>query len=243
MNHPFIQMLRFEFKLNRKMWIIMTTISIVLLAILNFLISQVFQPVIFSFLYLISLLFTLLSYQETTNQQSLNLYHLIPVNQNIKFLSKIFITLFAFPVLVLALSYLFTFFGKMANYGDISHSQTSLIWETLSSSKIINLMCVGWLFCQSGSTLVAIVFKKYKLLYAMLIYFGIQLFLSPIILIASFKPIVTNTTRSAQVVQQSSSAQVMQQPSNSVIWIISLLVVVSIVLFGISYRLFIRRKL
>jgi hypothetical protein len=235
MNHPFIQMLRFELKLNRKMWIIITAISLVLLAILNLLNSPIFKPILFSFLFFVTLLFTLLSYQETTHRQSLNLYHLIPVNQNIKFLTKIFITLFAFPAFLLAFNYLLSFMGQVANRGYTSHSQSLELLASIStSSQIVSIMCFVWLFFQSGSTLVAIVFKKYKILYAMLIYWGIQLFLSPLILIVALKPLINNSTRSAQVVQQ---------PSNSPTWIIPLLIVLALVIYSFSYRLFIRRKL
>ena len=235
MNHPFIQMLSFELKLNRKMWITITTLSIFLLAILNYINSPILKPLIFSFLFFVTLLFTLLSYQETTNRQSLNLYHLIPVNQNIKFLSKIFITMVAFPALLLALNYLFTFLGQIASHKYTSHSLSLELLASISTrSQIVIIMCFVWLFFQSGSTLVAIVFKKYKILYAMLIYWGIQLFLTPLILIVALKPFTNKTMSSAQTVSHS---------SNPTTWIILLLTVFALVIFSISYGLFIRRKL
>jgi len=234
MNHPFIQMLRFEYKANQKMWIITTTIGILLLALLDLLNNPITKPFSYSLFYLLTLIFTLLSYQESTNSQSMNMYHLIPVSQNIKYLSKIFITLIAFPVILFLFRELIITLGIGKDSASLPNGQLSEVFSILGSRQITNLLIASWFLSQSVSTLIAIIFKKYKILYALLFYWGLQLLMTPIVFLASFRNITGNSSSAMTHVHNSPSPPT---------WIIPFGIVISLVIYGISYRLFFRRQL
>lgn len=232
MNHPFIQMFKFEAKANKKMWIIVTAIGVALLALANLANSSLFKPLSLYLLVFITLIFTLLSYQESTNKQSMSMYHLIPVDQSVKFAVKIVITLIVFPLLFLALYELFTFLGSLLHPIDRQPGDNAVIWDLLLSQNLLKFYILFWLFSQSLSTLLAIVFKKFKVLYAMLVFYGLQILMAP------FFALVTFVFKSGPELNSPN-----RHPSNPLAWVVVLAVVVSIVLFGISYRRFIRRKL
>ncbi len=230
MNHPFIKMLKFEWKANRKMWIIITSIGMVLLTLLSLTRSSINTMLSYSLFYLLTMIFTLLGYQESTNNQSMTMYHLIPEERNIKFWSKIFITLIAFPSALyifgsLVLSPLMSVFTRTS-----SPNQSSELFSVMAnSSQIIILLIAFWFFSQSASTLIAIIFKKYKILYAILVYWGFQLLMTPVILIGSFIP--------------ARSVSTMHQPFAPISLYILLVIALTLVIYGISYRLFFRRQL
>lgn len=232
MNHPFIQMLKFEAKSNQKMWIITTAIGVALLALTNLTNSSLFKPLSLYLLYFITLIFTLLSYQESTNKQSMSMYHLIPVDQSVKFAVKIVISLIVFPLLFFVLYELFTFWGSLLHPIDRPLGGNAVIWDLLLSHNLLKVYIVSWLFSQSLSTLLAIVFKKFKVLYAMLVFYGLQILIAPIFALVTFV--------SKNGVELNSPNR---HPSNPLAWVVVLAVVVSIVLYGISYMRFIRRKL
>lgn len=216
------------------MWIITTTIGILLLALLDLLNNPITKPFSYSLFYLLTLIFTLLSYQESTNCQSMNMYHLIPVNQNIKYLSKIFITLIAFPVLLLLLRELIITLGISKDSASTTGDQLSEVFSILASRQINNLLIVSWFLSQSVSTLIAIIFKKYKILYAFVFYWGLQLFMTPIIFLASFRNIIGKSSLAMTHVHNSPSPPTLIIPFG---------IVITLVIYGISYRLFLRRQL
>jgi len=232
MNHPFIQMLKFEAKSNRKMWIITTAIGVALLALTNLANSSLFKPLSFYLLFFITLVITLLSYQESTNKQSMSMYHLIPVDKSVKFAVKIVISLIVFPLLFLMLYELFTFLGSLLHRFDRQSGNNTIIWDLLLSQNLLKVYLVFWLFSQSLSTLLAIVFKKFKVLYAMLVFYGLQILIAPIFALVTF------VSKNGPELDSPN-----RHPSNPLTWVVILAVVASIVLYGISYRLFIRRKL
>lgn len=230
MNHPFIKMLKFEWRANRKMWFIITSIGMILLTLLSLTHSLINTMLFYSLFYLLTMTFTLLCYQESTNSQSMIMYHLIPVERNMKFWSKIFITLIAFPSVLyifgnLVISPLISTFR-----GTSSPNQSSELFSVMAdSSQIIRLLVAFWFFSQAASTLIAIIFKKYKILYAILVYWGFQLLMTPVILIGSFV--------------SGRSVSTMHQPLAPISLYILLVIALTFVIYGISYRLFFRRQL
>jgi hypothetical protein len=160
------------------------------------------------------------------------MYHLIPVAQNVKFVVKIVISLIVFPLLFLVLYELFAFFGSLLHRSDSPTGGNAVIWDLLLSQNFLKVYLVSWLFLQSLSTMLAIVFKKFKVLYAMLVFYGLQILMGPIIALVAFVfkngPELDSPNR---------------HPSDPLTWVFVLAVIVSIVLYAVSYRLFIRRKL
>ena len=167
MNHPFVKMLRFEWKSNYAEWIFYFLISIALPILLKGINPYIFLP----FYIFIGFVFTINSYKESITKQSMQMYHLLPISGNLKFLSKQFITFFAFPITLLFLVLIYTILTKAwdtnAPYvfiSDVSH-------PTL-------LLGIIWIFGHSVCTFFAIAFKKNKILYAFLAYFGFRLLMS-----------------------------------------------------------------
>jgi len=153
MNHPLIQMLRYEQNANRKMWIATSVAGIALLILSGIFNDPVNKIISFSFFYVITLIFTLLSYQETTSSPSMSMYHLIPVDRNIKFLSKIILTLIAFPGMLFLFKELFSFTRIFTWLSIMNDDRTSEVWAILASSQFSKLFFAGWFLSQSVCTL------------------------------------------------------------------------------------------
>jgi hypothetical protein len=222
MNYPFIQILRYEWNVNKKMWIITSVIGIALMFLSGIFNGPINKTISFSVFYMITLIFTLLSYQETTSSQSMSLYHLIPVDRNIKFLSKIILTLIAFPGILFVFRELFSFAGMFARFGNLNDGRSSEVWEILASIHFTNLLFAAWFLSQSVCTLVAIVFKKYKILWALPVLWGIQILQGSVLFIISSITYGNNSS------------------SNLMIYS---LIVIAILIYGVAYRLFFRRQL
>ena len=228
MNHPLMQILKFEYKTNRKMWIITSIVGLVL-CILLYLIDTRFLPLIVAPSLMLPMVFTILSYQESTTAQSMSMYNLIPVSGSIKFFAKILITQVAFPVFLIILATIAYWLGVFDK--PINTSGISLSFSFLSIKKTLGLsiLIIAWFYIQSFSTLIAVVFKKYKLLWALLVYYGQQfLLMIPVIYLVFI------------------SHKIRPTPGQSSIdlspWIIALSSLLVLTIFSISYRLFIKRK-
>jgi len=172
MNHPFVKMLRFEWKSNYAEWIFYFLISIALPILLKGINPYIFLP----FYIFIGFVFTINSYKESITKQSMQMYHLLPISGNLKFLSKQFITFIAFPITLLFLVLIYTILTKT--------------WDTNAPYVFISnvshptlLLAIIWIFGHSVCTFFAIIFKKNKILYALLAYFGFRLLMSVLALI------------------------------------------------------------
>jgi len=228
MNHPLMQILKFEYKTNRKMWIITSIVGLVL-CILLYLIDTRFLPLIVAPSLMLPMVFTILSYQESTTAQSMSMYNLIPVSGSIKFFAKILITQVAFPVFLIILTIIAYGLGAFDKPIDASGKSISFVFLFIKKTLGLSIPIIAWFYIQSFSTLIAVVFKKYKLLWALLVYYGQQfLLMIPVIYLAFI------------------SHKIRPTPGQSSIdlspWIIALSSLLVLTIFSISYRLFIKRK-
>lgn len=211
------------------MWILNTVVSILLLTIYIFSNEQESPAKIDLFIKLFLLIgwvITIYFYQESTKSQSLQMYHLIPISGNFKFLSKQFITFFAFPAIILSVTYFIAFVANLFAKTD----NLSEVWP--NSQEAVEWLLV-WILWHSISTFFAIIFKKNKVIYSMLTYFLSQ------ISIATFFYLISslfNTDLSFRFSWDSAGDQL------RVIYGVGILLL-SAVFYGISYHLFFRRQL
>ncbi len=231
MNHSFIKMLHYEYKANYMMWLYNLIICVGLITFIYFLDTSkgsFLQALAFPIFFLLTWVFTINSYQESTKKQSMQMYHLIPVSKNIKFLSKQLITLLAFPLivmLIIAVSILlFLYFIDVPDF-------FSRLGNSFPESLKINIL-LTWIFGHSVATFFAIIFRKNKILYAILVYFGFQ-FITSIFMILIF----SGGRNPNDVLSGSFDVQNIGQIVSVV------LLILSVVLYAISYRLFFRRQL
>jgi hypothetical protein len=225
MNHPFIKMLRYEYKSNYMFWIFNLIIGAGLLTTLYFQINThipfpMFMFPVFGFL---MWLFTLNSYQESTRNQSMQMYHLIPVSRNTKFFSKQFITLFAYPLVLIVTTAIFIgVIGIFITVPNIFHEfhSTPDIPDSVNATRI-NLSIV-WLLGHSVSTFFAIIFNKNKILYAILVYFCFQSIMSIFLLV-----FFTGGKNPSIILSQNIAGSLL----------------VAAAFYGLSYHLFSRRQL
>ena len=230
MNHPFVEMLRYELKSNYMLWILNLIIGVGLITTYYFLgnnhnsIVPIFTFPVFMFL---TWIFTINSYNESIKSQSMQMYHLIPVSRNSKFISKQFITLLAYPLLLVLLTALFV--GIMKVFATTSE----LFQESGSNNLQTRYFPIIFIFGHSISTFFAIIFKKNKILYAALVYFGLQSIMSIILLII------------LSVFYKNHSFNLFNNFTGQDFgtWIVFVSLLLSAVLYGFSYRLFFRRQL
>jgi len=229
MNHPLIKMLRFELKSNYMMWIFNLLVSLSLILMFVLWISNSSNPKGIKDIYLIlfalvTWLFTINSYQESTKSQTMQMYHLIPISRNVKFLSKQFITLFAFPVILISVTFIIVSIAHLFTEADVE------IWP--SSQKAI-LWLIIWIIGHSISTLLAIIFKKNKVLYSMLTYFVLKFGTAMLMIIFMF---------ALKSFDFQNPFQYSQNNYLEIIEVMGTLTLITI-FYGISYRLFFRRQL
>lgn len=231
MNHPFIKMLRFEWKSNYMMWIFNLLISLSLILMFVLTISNSSDPKGIKDIYLIlfalvTWLFTLNSYQESTKSQTMQMYHLIPISRNVKFLSKQFITFFAFPVTLISATFIFVSVVTFLKETD----QPFEIWPSLQ--KAINWLII-WIIGHSISTFFAIIFKKNKVLYSMLTYFVLKFGIATLMFIFMF---------ALKSFDFQTPFRYSQNNYLEIIGVIGILTLTTI-FYGLSYHLFFRRQL
>lgn len=232
MNPSFIKMLRFEYKSNFTLWIYSLIIAFSILAIFFYTMSNSSNIFGFKDLYLIlfsmiTWLFTLHSYQESTTNQSMQMYHLISVSRHVKFFSKQFITLVAFPMILIVATCFIIAVINLFNLGKED------MWVIFREGKIL-LWILIWILGHSISTLLAIVFKKNKILYALLVYFVTRIVLGivVIILITTFKSL--GFMESFHFSDNKSFWEMLGLTGG---------LTIALLFYGISYHLFFRRQL
>ncbi len=230
MNHPFIKMLKFEFKSNYVIWLLDLTISIGLLVTLFILVDDHFlivSKVLFPVFAVLSSVFTINSYQESRKSQSMQMYHLIPVSRTMKFLSKQLITFVLFPLTLFVLTFVFISIANAFTNQPVSYDSPNSVEHSFF------FLLQVWVLFHSTSTLFALVFKKNKVLYSILVLI-VSKYILGIILLAIFMLFRINSTFMHLFSVTSSSIGEM---SGIVI------VFVAVAFYSTSYHLFFRRQL
>jgi len=238
MNHPFVKMLRFELKSNYITWLFNMVIGIGILTTMYFQ-GDMHNSIrdIFMFIYpmflILTWIFTINSYQESIKNQPMQMYHLIPVPRNTKFFSKQFITLIAYPFVLIAATAIFIgiiriFINAPYAFQELNIASHASITNEPSSMVLL----VIWICGHSISTFFAIIFKNRKNLYALLFVIGFQFILgiAGAIFISNLN--FKNATDLPALINQ-----------NVEVWLVSILLIISIIFYTISYRLFFRRQL
>ena len=174
---------------------------------------------------LFSSLITLHSYSESTTRQSMEMYHLLPVNGNTKFLSKQLITLVFFPIILLGLYLFFAIVVYPLVFGE---SQHSLLSPNIEPEKI----GLFFIWAHSFATFFAILFKKRKILYAIAAFFVFQ------IIVMSFMASLTFFSKTNEMRTPGFAFSDFTSTFSTII-----LIVIPLILYFISYRLFFRRQL
>lgn len=230
MNNAFIKIVRYELKSNYIIWIIDLLISTTLLTFIYVQMNDYFpivSKVLFPVFAILSIIFTINAYQESTKSQSMQMYHLIPVSRNMKFLSKQLITFATFPIILITLTFIITLL--LNTFG-----QHSVVYTGLESSEhSFFFLLKVWLLFHSIATFFALVFKKNKILYSILATIGFKIVLG--ILLFSFFWLfnIGDITRS---MDELSISQIGKIPEIGTLFIVAFL-------YGISYHLFFRRQL
>ena len=226
MNNSFYKILKLEFKLNYINWTILLGIffSILVWQSLNK-DSSVIGGSIVPLIILFSSLITLHSYSESTTRQSMEMYHLLPVDGNTKFFSKQLITLVFFPIILLLFYLLFA----NAVYSLISDGfQRSFLFPNIKHDKI----GLYFIWAHSFATFFAIIFKKKKILYAIAAFFVFQ------IIVVSIMASLTFFSKTNEMRTPGFAFSDFTSTFSTII-----LIVIPLVLYFISYRLFFRRQL
>lgn len=237
MNHPFIKMLRFEWKSNYMMWIFNLIIGVGLFTALYLNVKKHdsnFPIFIFPIFLLLTWVFTINSYQESTKSQSMQMYHLIPVSRNTKFFSKQLITLFAYPLVLIVLTALFIGIIRIfVNTPDVFNKyDLSLNVPNKTNMTGLNYLLV-WIFGHAVSTLFAVIFKKNKILYAFLFLLGFQFIMSIAMAIYVSTLNLKNGDKFPGFFTNLEKGD----------WMVVVFIFVPVILYLISYRLFFRRQL
>jgi len=226
MNHPFVKMLRFELKSMINPWKLNLLLSLLAFAVLTF--SSGAQPpffdVSFSSFIFFTIIVTLFSYQESTRQQFMQMYHLIPISLNTKYVTKQLITLIVYPLAILCMLQI-SIITK-----DIIFGQPELVSQSSQHQSTFSTLVVIWIFGHSFCTLTAIIFQKNKLLHtiqAYLVFRGlIWVLLFPINWLLGIN---------------SNPFSLISFPSTELAQIGLLLL--SLLFYGLSYRIFNKRQL
>lgn len=196
--------------------------------------NSIYPIFIFPIFLMITCINTINSYQESTKNQSMQMYHLVPISRNTKFISKQFITLFAYPLALTLLTELFIGIIRIfVNTPDVF--QKNDLFSPISNQSNLtgfNFLLI-WIFGQAVSTLFAIIFKKNKILYAFLVFFGFQFFMSMAMAIYVSTLNLRNGDKVPGFFENLDKGD----------WIGIVFLFVSIALYGISYHLFFRRQL
>ena len=227
MNNSFYKILKLEFKLNFTNWMILLGIffTIMVWQSLNKDFSVIGGSIV-PLMILFSSLITLHSYSESTTRQSMEMYHLLPVNGNTKFLSKQLITLVFFPIILLGLYLLFAIVVYPLVF---SESQSSFLSPNIEPEKI----GLFFIWAHSFATFFAILFKKRKILYAIAAFFVLQIIVMVFMLIWMASVKMTNGMKAPGFAFSDFTG------TYSTI----ILIAIPLILYIISYHLFFRRQL
>ena len=226
MNLPLYKMLRFELKSQFRPTLVS---SIIMVLFLTYFLSLMGQEKLidrmFSMFNILTLLIIPPIYGESNQNYSMQMYHLIPVSLNIKFLAKLLVTHIIYPLLFTCLILVCGAFSM------IIFGHTDQIGNSLSPKYSFYIYFVVWILIHSFITMTSIFFKKNKMMYGALSLLGVVIVLkfSELIIIG-----ILGIKNSSEHLLSSSS-----DPSGK--WIG--MFVMSTVFYYISYRLFKKRQL
>jgi len=225
MNHPFVKMLRFELKSMINPWKLNL---LVLLLVFAFLTTRSgaypLFDLSFSSLILFTIIFTLFSYQESTRQQFMQMYHLIPISLNTKFLTKQLVTLIVYPLAIMC------FFLISTITKNIIFDQHELVNQSSQHQSTFSTLVVIWIFGHSFCTLTAIIFQKNKILRAFQAYLLFRLIIWVVIFPINWILDIKSNPLSLISFPTTELAQIG-------------LFLISLFFYGLSYRLFVKRQL
>lgn len=233
MNHTFYKLLKFECKLNFIHWIIIVASFVVLITgmIFNeYIVDRSSKIVIggsiIPLIILFSGLLTLHSYSESTNRQSMEMYHLLPVSGNIKFFTKQFFTVLIFPLILL---FLYLLVAEITQFIVLEKYRNTLFSPNIKPGKI----AMQFILMHAFATFLAIVFKKRKLLYTIAAFFLFQLIMGISIIMRH----AISGNLPPKVIKTSTLSESFVDTFPLII------IAISVILYIISYRLFYRRQL
>lgn len=228
MNNAFYKILKLEFKLNYINWIIILGIFFLILVWqMAYKDSSIIGGSIIPIMILFSSLITLHSYSESITRQSMEMYHLLPVDRNPKFFSKQLITLVFFPIILLGLYLIFALFIYPLVFNEF---QRSFLSPNIEPGKFF----IFFIWAHSFATFFAILFKKRKILYAIACLFGLQIILSITVMLLMTATINTGGTITPIDNFPNNFNGAVQT---------GLVIFIPVILYLISYRLFFRRQL
>lgn len=172
MNNSFYKVLKFEMKRNFNFWLLLLLSFLAILTYIYFKLHTQENTIVIgesfiSIFILFCCVFTLSSYSESSNQQTMIMYHLLPASGYTKFFSKQLITLFVFPFVLLMLYLILVFIVDSLVLKNIDRTWVSYNFELIRTFKM-------FLWAHSMATFFGIVFKKRKLLYAIILVFSFQ---------------------------------------------------------------------
>lgn len=242
MNHLFIKMLRFEWKSNYMMWLFNLIIGVGLITTIYFkgnthnssLQLFIYPVVIYPLFLMLTWVFTINSYQESTKNQSMQMYHLIPIGRNTKFFSKQFITLIAYPLTLVIMTSIFIGIIRIfVNAPNVLSNSSMISHESYISKMTGQYFFAFWILGHSVSTFFAIIFKKNKVLYSLLIYFVLKFVLAILMMFFMF------------VFKSLDFQNTFLHSQNNHLEIIGVIGMIALtaLFYGLSYRLFFRRQL
>ena len=220
-------MLRFEFKSNYTMWAMKLLVIVsLMLAVYYSTNNQYNTSYVFDLGFCVFAIatwnFTFNSYQKSVKNQSMQMYHLLPVSQIIKFFSKQIITFFAFPFLILLVYFILV---SVVNV----FIDRPLMGSNVPTSEKLLAVSIFWILGHSISTFFAILFKKNKKLYSVITIIVI------VTLLASINLIVTKLFDTDYFIAVTGSPLTIVPESVAYI--------LPVILYVASYHLFIRRQL
>jgi hypothetical protein len=188
--------------------------------------KPVIAQVIIPLFILLTWIFTINSYQESTKNQSLQLFHLIPIAGNTKFFSKQLITLIAFPMALFILTAIFIGIIRLFVDDQEVFDTSNSFYSQRKYSPIF------WFFGQSICTFFAIIFKKNKMWYSIISYFGFRFALGLVLSVFMLFGIENISTSLFFLTSHLSEN-----------WILYGFPIFTLIFYFISYHLFFRRQL
>ena len=175
----------------------------------------------------VTVLVTLFSYQESTRQQFMQMYHLIPVALNIKFFSKQLITLIIYPSAIMGI-FLISTMIKNIIFDQPNHI---IISQSNHDPSTFSTLVVIWIFGHSFCTLTAIIFQKNKIMRSIQAYVLFKLIVGAVLFSAYWLLCIKHNPFS-----------LISNPTSELAEKIVLLIMASLC-YGLSYRLFKKRQL
>jgi len=226
MNHPFIKMLRFELKRNLILVFLLSTLVVLFSMTLAILIPGHDLKIQLVFIFT----FTILVQQgircfknETHSPHSMQMYLLIPVSQKIKFLSKLILSLLIFPLLFLLAGFISVSLAHFVTGKPISISSIGL------TSQNILAFTNFFVLASSIGTFTAVVAKKHA---SILFVMAFIILYMTVFLVSWLMGWCSNFDSFYYLFVD----QIQKMSGIAV-------VLLSIIFYGISYRLFLRRQL